>query len=103
MPLYEYRCSKCGAQFEKIRKFSDPPLTKCEECGGRLERLLSPPAVHFKGTGWYVTDYARKGAASEGKGSDGDSSSKSESSTSEKAKKTSEPVKAAGPNTPSKK
>ena len=60
MPLYEYRCRKCGARVEKIQKFSDAPLTKCEKCGGELERLLSPPAVQFKGTGWYVTDYARR-------------------------------------------
>ncbi len=62
MPLYEYQCTKCGHRFERIRKFSDPPLTKCPECGGKLEQLLSAPAVQFKGSGWYVTDYARKGA-----------------------------------------
>ena len=60
MPLYEYRCLKCGTKIEKIRKYSDPPLTKCEKCGGKLERLLSSPAFKFKGTGWYVTDYAGK-------------------------------------------
>ena len=60
MPLYEYRCRKCGAQFENIQKFSDPILTKCKQCGGELERLLSSPAIQFKGTGWYVTDYAKK-------------------------------------------
>ncbi len=60
MPLYEYRCVKCGTQLEKLRKFSDPPLTRCEKCGGKLERLLSSPAFKFKGTGWYVNDYARK-------------------------------------------
>ena len=67
MPLYEYQCLKCKAVTEKIRKFSDPPLTKCEKCGGKLERLLSAPAIQFKGTGWYITDYARKspGSASE--------------------------------------
>ncbi len=63
MPLYEYQCSKCGHRFERIRKFSDPPLTKCPQCGGKLEQLLSAPAVQFKGSGWYVTDYARKGAS----------------------------------------
>jgi putative FmdB family regulatory protein len=61
MPLYEYRCSKCGRTFERIQKFSDKPAAKCPECGGRSKRLLSAPAIHFKGTGWYVTDYARKG------------------------------------------
>ncbi|HEY7404655.1 MAG TPA: zinc ribbon domain-containing protein [Candidatus Angelobacter sp.] len=60
MPLYEYQCKKCKHRFEKIRKFSDPPIKKCPECGGPLEQLLHAPAVQFKGTGWYVTDYAGK-------------------------------------------
>ena len=60
MPLYEYECLQCGARFEEIRKFSDPPLTEHEQCGGKLRKLLSPPAIRFKGTGWYVTDYAKK-------------------------------------------
>jgi putative FmdB family regulatory protein len=60
VPLYEYQCKKCKHRFEKIRKFSDPPLRKCPECGGALEQLLHAPAVQFKGTGWYVTDYAGK-------------------------------------------
>jgi len=63
MPLYEYQCKKCHHRFEKIQKFSDPPRKKCPECGGALEQLLSPPAVQFKGSGWYVTDYAKKGKA----------------------------------------
>ncbi len=58
MPLYEYQCKKCKHRFEKIRKFSDKPLKKCPECGGPVEQLLSAPAAHFKGSGWYVTDYA---------------------------------------------
>lgn len=61
MPLYEYQCKKCRNKFEKIQKFSDPPVKKCPQCGGPVEKLLSAPAVQFKGTGWYVTDYARKG------------------------------------------
>ncbi len=65
MPLYEYRCLKCGIHLEKIQKFSDPPLTNCEKCDGKLERLLSSPAIHFKGSGWYVTDYARKSQPSQ--------------------------------------
>ena len=62
MPLYEYKCAKCEARFELIQKFSDPPEAECPECGGRGERLLSAPAIQFKGSGWYVTDYANKGA-----------------------------------------
>ena len=60
MPIYEYRCRKCGAQFENIQKFSDPILTKCKKCGGELEQLLSSPAIRFKGSGFYITDYAKK-------------------------------------------
>ena len=59
MPLYEYRCPRCGT-FEQVKKFSDPPLTACPTCGRAVEKLLSAPAIQFKGTGWYVTDYARK-------------------------------------------
>ncbi len=69
MPLYEYQCKKCKHRFDRIQKFSDPILRKCPECGGVLERLISAPAVRFKGTGWYVTDYPRKGA---GKSASGD-------------------------------
>ena len=60
MPLYEYQCKKCRHRFEKIQKFSDAPVKKCPECGGAVEQLLSAPAVQFKGSGWYVTDYAKK-------------------------------------------
>src|SRR3990172_3017609 len=61
MPLYEYQCDSCGARFELIRKFSDPPLTVCPTCGAeRVRKLISSPAFQFKGSGWYVTDYARK-------------------------------------------
>jgi putative FmdB family regulatory protein len=63
VPLYEYQCKKCKHRFEKIQKFSDPPVKKCPECGGPVEQLLSAPAVQFKGSGWYVTDYAKKGAS----------------------------------------
>jgi putative FmdB family regulatory protein len=64
VPLYEYQCKKCKHRFEKIQKFSDPPVRKCPECGGTVEQLLHAPAVQFKGTGWYVTDYAGKKDAS---------------------------------------
>ena len=65
MPLYEYECPKDGT-FERMQKFSDPPVTVCPVCGGPVEKLLSAPAIQFKGTGWYVTDYARKSSGVEG-------------------------------------
>jgi putative FmdB family regulatory protein len=61
VPIYEYVCKKCHHKFEKIQKFSDPKIKKCPECGGPVEQAIHAPAVQFKGTGWYVTDYARKG------------------------------------------
>lgn len=70
MPLYEYECVACGRRFEALQKFSDEPLRVCARCGGSVNRLISSSAIQFKGTGWYVTDYARKAAASESK-SDG--------------------------------
>ena len=79
MPLYEYQCPKCGHRFERIQKFSDPDPKKCPECGaGKLERLLHAPAVQFKGSGWYVTDYARKGSSSSKSSEKSAESSKSE-------------------------
>jgi putative FmdB family regulatory protein len=86
VPLYEYECPKDGT-FEKIQKFSEPPLTKCPTCGGPVERLLSAPAIQFKGTGWYITDYARKGDSGGGKkdgakSSGGSSESSKDSSSS---------------------
>jgi len=60
VPLYEYQCKKCKHKFEKIQKFSDRPVKKCPECGGLLEKVMHAPNVQFKGTGWYVTDYAGK-------------------------------------------
>ena len=65
MPLYEYQCPKCG-RFEVIRKFSDSPLTSCPTCGKDIQKLLSAPAIQFKGTGWYITDYARKSSGGDG-------------------------------------
>ena len=81
MPLYEYLCKKCGHRFEEIRKFSDKQLKKCPECGGVIEQVITAPAVQFKGSGWYVTDYAKKGTGSAGSSSsdhssDSDSASK---------------------------
>ena len=78
MPLYEYECEKCGHRFEKIQKFSDKMVKKCPECGGKVEQMISAPAVQFKGSGWYVTDYANK---SHTPGSDGGKDSKKEEKT----------------------
>jgi putative FmdB family regulatory protein len=75
MPLYEYECKKCGHRFEKIQKFSDRMVKKCPECGGQVEQMISAPAVQFKGTGWYVTDYAKK-TSSPGSSGNSDPSSK---------------------------
>ena len=90
MPLYEYQCKKCHHRFEKIQKFSDPLVKKCPECGGQVEQLLSAPAVQFKGSGWYVTDYAKKGSAhassSGDSGDKGDKSPKSEKKDDSKPK-----------------
>ena len=61
MPLYEYSCLNCDGKTEVIQKFSDAPLKICPTCGGRVEKLISSSAIHFKGTGWYITDYGRKG------------------------------------------
>ena len=76
MPIYEYKCESCGKIFTKIQKFVDEPLTSHEECGsGPVERIISAPALHFKGTGWYVTDYAKSGAIKPPGKSEGDSKS----------------------------
>ena len=65
MPLYEYACNSCGETIEALQRLSDPPLETCTSCGGTLEKLISAPSIQFKGSGWYVTDYARKDTASQ--------------------------------------
>jgi putative FmdB family regulatory protein len=86
VPLYEYQCKKCHSLTERIQKFSDPPMTVCPHCGGEVEQLLSAPAVQFKGSGWYATDYAKKSSSKEssasGNGSSSASSSESKTDTS---------------------
>jgi putative FmdB family regulatory protein len=84
MPLYEYRCKKCGHHFERIQKFSDPHVKKCPDCGGAVEQVISAPAVQFKGSGWYVTDYAKK--SSTGTAGKEDSAGKSEDKKESKTK-----------------
>ena len=86
MPLYEYQCKKCKHKFEKIQKFSDRPIRKCPECGGSVEKIQHAPAVQFKGTGWYVTDYGGKDKSEKSKpegSADKDSSEKKESTAKE--------------------
>jgi putative FmdB family regulatory protein len=78
LPLYEYHCPVDGT-FERMQKFSDPPLTTCPKCGGPVEKLLSAPAIQFKGSGWYITDYARKSAGTDGGKDKGGSEKKGES------------------------
>ncbi len=60
MPIYEYVCARCGNRFEVFQKVTDPPLQKCRTCAGPLKKVISPPAIQFKGNGWYITDYARR-------------------------------------------
>ena|SRR5215471_4568622 len=88
MPLYEYECQSCHRRIEKIQKFSDPPLEVCPHCGGRLEKLISSPAFHLKGSGWYVTDYARKSEAS-GKSEKSEASDTSDKSAKSEGSETS--------------
>ena len=96
MPLYEYQCEACVYRFERIQKFSDPLLTNCPRCDGSVRKLVSSPAIQFKGTGWYVTDYA-------GKGKTGPSASEPDPSSEAKAKESKTApggTKKASPSTP---
>ncbi len=89
MPLHEYQCDVCERRFEKIQRFSDPPVEICPTCGGHVHKLISSPAFHLKGTGWYATDYAKKdggGTPSDGSepatgGADKDASAKKDTAT----------------------
>ncbi|PYX36284.1 MAG: transcriptional regulator [Acidobacteria bacterium] len=86
MPLYEYECKKCHHRFERIQKFSDRHIKKCPDCGGPVEQLISAPTVQFKGSGWYVTDYAKKSSSAGSSSSNGDSSGKKEDKKEGKSK-----------------
>ncbi len=84
MPIYEYRCTACGHTFERMQKVSDPPVKKCPKCQAKVEKLLSPPGLLFKGSGWYVTDYAnpaRKKAMEAEKSASGNGGGKSAEKT----------------------
>ncbi len=101
MPLYEYECSNCGHIFEKIEKVTAPHRQKCPRCRGRAERRLAAPAIQFKGSGWYVTDYAGRGAApAETSAKDGEGGAKETKETKEakesKEKKEHAPAKETG-------
>jgi putative FmdB family regulatory protein len=109
MPLHEYECDVCGRRFEKIQKFSDPPIEVCPHCGGHVHKLISSPAFQFKGSGWYVTDYARKDSG--GGKSESDSSEKSgadptaskdskDTASSDKDSATKKPESTSGTSTP---
>jgi len=97
MPLYEYQCEACHRRFEVIRKFSDPELQVCNLCGkGPVQRLMSSPAIQFKGSGWYITDYSQKGkAGSESTSTSSTSDSKSSSTDSSTKSDTAAPAKPA--------
>lgn len=92
MPLYEYQCDACAYRFEQIQRFSDPLVTTCPKCEGSVQKLVSSPAIQFKGTGWYVTDYARKdkkessGTAADDAASSGNAKKESAKTDSTKAK-----------------
>ncbi len=90
MPLYEYECKKCHHRFERIVKYSDAPMKKCPDCGGPVEQTITAPAVQFKGSGWYVTDYAKKSSAT-GSSSNGDSKSKDEAASKKESGSKEEP------------
>jgi putative FmdB family regulatory protein len=102
MPLYEYRCSKCGEKFEVIQKFADAPLTVHEGCGGTVERLISLSGFSLKGTGWYATDYARSGSSSQKKDSESKKDSGEDSSKSKGDSKSTESKPAESKSTESK-
>jgi putative FmdB family regulatory protein len=86
MPIYEYTCRKCGAHVEALQKLSDKPLVKCKKCGGKLEKQWSATGFQFKGSGWYVTDYARKGGENKSEGaSESGSETKAETKTETKS------------------
>ena len=89
MPLYEYECDACGHRFEKIQKFSDPLEDKCPKCGGAVHKLMSSPAIQFKGSGWYITDYAKKDSTPAKDKDSGTSTSKDAKPGGDSAKETS--------------
>ena len=109
MPLYEYECESCHQRFERIQKYSDPPIDTCPACGkGPVRKLLSSPAIQFKGSGWYITDYAKRSgsvessSSSSSKGDSGDKKSESSDKKSESSDKSSSSSDSKPASTPSK-
>ncbi|MBZ5698083.1 MAG: zinc ribbon domain-containing protein [Acidobacteriia bacterium] len=93
MPLYEYRCLKCERHIEKIEKLGGPNLKKCPHCGGKVESVITAPAIQFKGTGWYVTDYGRKTSGGDGSKSEPSEKSEKTEKSSKSASKPAAPAK----------
>ncbi len=103
MPLFDYACGTCGHTFEVLQKFSDAPPAECPSCGGNVERLVSAPAIQFKGSGWYVTDYAKKGVdPSTGEQADKTDKTEKTEKKEKKAAKTDSGSKASEKSSPSK-
>ena len=100
MPIYEFECRKCKAHLEVFQKVSDKQPTKCRKCGGKLERKISAPAIQFKGSGWYVTDYARTTKSDK---SESESTSEAKTDKSEKTEKTEKTDKKTKESSPAKK
>lgn len=99
MPLYEYECDSCGHRFEVIQKFSDAPIDTCPKCGKTVHKLMSSPAIQFKGSGWYITDYAKKDSTSATKAGSAKEGSTSSSDSSTSSTESSTPAPAAAPTT----
>ena len=95
MPLYEYECESCGDRIEVLQRVGAPPIGACDACGGKMRRLLSAPAFQFKGSGWYVTDYAKKNSSQAGEAQGGKEGPESKAKESGDAK-SGTPEKASG-------
>jgi putative FmdB family regulatory protein len=90
MPLYEYQCESCSHRFERIQKFSDPPVDTCPQCSGAVRKLISSPAIQFKGSGFYITDYGKQGSSVESSSQKADKAGAAAESKSEKSETKSE-------------
>ena len=99
MPIYEYQCPDCGHRFEALQKFSDAPIDTCPKCGKTVHKLMSSPAIQFKGSGWYITDYAKKDSTSATKAGSAKEGSTSSSDSSTSSTESSTPAPAAAPTT----